>query len=40
MIRCDAAAWSLFGVSMAGYNGLISTLIGATALWLNRPPRT
>ncbi len=35
MIRCDAAAWTLFGVSMAGYNGLISTLIGSVALWLN-----
>ncbi len=34
MIRCDAAAWSLFGISMAGYNALISTLIGASALWL------
>ena len=37
MIRCDAAAWSLFGVSMAGYNALISTAIGGTALWLLRP---
>ncbi len=36
MIRCDAAAWTLFGVSMAGYNALISTVVGATALWLNR----
>ncbi len=37
MIRCDAAAWSLFGVSMAGYNALLSTLTGALALWLLRP---
>ena len=37
MIRCDAAAWSLFGISMAGYNALISTLIGGGALWLLRP---
>ena len=36
MIRCDAAAWTLFGISMAGYNALISTLIGGGALWLNR----
>ncbi len=36
MIRCDAAAWTLFGVSMAGYNALISTGIGGTALWLLR----
>ena len=27
--RCDVAAWSLFGISMAGYNGLLS---GAAAL--------
>ncbi len=39
MIRCDAAAWTLFGVSMAGYNGFVSTFIGATALWLNRSTR-
>jgi disulfide bond formation protein DsbB len=38
MIRCDAAAWTLFGVSMAGYNALISTFIGATALWLDLGP--
>lgn len=40
MIRCDAAAWTLFGVSMAGYNALFSTLIGGTALWLLRKPST
>ena len=39
MIRCDAAAWTLFGVSMAGYNGLVSTFIGSAALWLNRSTR-
>ena len=39
LIRCDAAAWTLFGVSMAGYNALISTFIGASALWLNRSTR-
>lgn len=27
--RCDVAAWSLLGISMAGYNGLLS---GAAAL--------
>ncbi|UAJ11425.1 disulfide bond formation protein B [Glacieibacterium megasporae] len=37
MIRCDAAAWTLFGISMAGYNALFSTLIGGVALWLVRP---
>jgi len=34
LIRCDAAAWTLFGISMAGYNALISTVVGGTALWL------
>ena len=27
--RCDVAPWSLFGISLAGYNGLLS---GAAAL--------
>ncbi|OYU15774.1 MAG: disulfide bond formation protein B [Alphaproteobacteria bacterium PA4] len=31
--RCDAIPWSLFGISMAGWNALWSTLIGGTALW-------
>jgi disulfide bond formation protein DsbB len=31
LIRCDIAPWSLFGVSLAGYNFLISTL-GALAI--------
>ena len=34
LILCDAAAWTLFGVSMAGYNALLSTLIGGASLWL------
>lgn len=29
LTRCDAAPWSLFGISIAGYNGLLS---GAAAL--------
>jgi disulfide bond formation protein DsbB len=40
MIRCDAAAWTLFGVSMAGYNAIFSTLIGGGALWLVRKRST
>jgi disulfide bond formation protein DsbB len=31
VVRCDAAAWSLFGISMAGYNALIS-LAGAALI--------
>lgn len=34
LIRCDAAAWTLFGISMAGYNALLSSLIGGASLWL------
>ena len=33
LVRCDAIAWSLFGISMAGWNALISTVIGGAALW-------
>lgn len=28
VVRCDAPAWTLFGISMAGYNVLISLLAG------------
>jgi len=34
LIRCDAAAWSLFGISMAGFNAIWSTLIGLGGLRL------
>ena len=32
VVRCDIAAWRLFGISLAGYNALISfaTVIGGT----------
>lgn len=30
VVRCDIAAWRLFGISLAGYNALISF---ATAIW-------
>jgi disulfide bond formation protein DsbB len=33
LVRCDAIPWSLFGLSMAGWNALISILIGGLALW-------
>jgi disulfide bond formation protein DsbB len=33
LIRCDAIAWSLFGISMAGWNAIISAGIGGLALW-------
>ena len=30
-IRCDAVAWSLFGISMAGWNVILS--LGLAAIW-------
>ena len=32
IVRCDEIAWSLFGVSMAGYNFLLSLALGASAV--------
>ncbi len=31
-VRCDAVLWSLFGVSMAGYNALLSAVLTTAAL--------
>lgn len=31
--RCDVVPWSMFGISMAGYNALISIAVGLFALW-------
>jgi disulfide bond formation protein DsbB len=31
VVRCDQVAWSLFGISMAGYNILISLVLAAIA---------
>ena len=33
VVRCDAIAWSLFGVSMAGWNAIIAGVTGLWALW-------
>jgi disulfide bond formation protein DsbB len=32
--RCDDIAWSLFGISMAGYNMLLSGAMAAWLIWL------
>lgn len=32
VVRCDDIPWALFGISMAGWNGLIS--LGLAATWL------
>lgn len=34
LVRCDAVAWSWLGISMAGWNAILSTGIGGGALWL------
>jgi disulfide bond formation protein DsbB len=33
VVRCDETPWSLFGVSMAGYNFLLSLFVGLGAGW-------
>jgi disulfide bond formation protein DsbB len=32
VVRCDEVAWSLFGISMAGYNFLLAVVSGLVAL--------
>lgn len=39
LVRCDRAPWSLLGVSLAGWNFLISLAAGPTILWLLRRGR-
>ncbi|KWV94801.1 MULTISPECIES: disulfide bond formation protein B [unclassified Erythrobacter] len=34
LVRCDAPAWTLFGISLAGYNFLISTAAGVAIVSL------
>ena len=36
IVRCDVAAWRLFGLSLAGYNALISFAVAALGLMLLR----
>jgi disulfide bond formation protein DsbB len=33
VVRCDEAAWRFLGLSLAGYNALISLLLAGIALW-------
>ncbi len=33
MVRCDEAAWRFLGLSLAGYNALISLALAAIAAW-------
>jgi disulfide bond formation protein DsbB len=39
MIRCDQVQWSWLGISMAGWNGIVSIGAAATILWLSLGPR-
>jgi disulfide bond formation protein DsbB len=34
VVRCDIAAWRLFGLSLAGYNALISFATVASGSWI------
>ena len=34
IVRCDAIPWSLFGISMAGWNFLMAITLSGAALWL------
>lgn len=34
VVRCDAIPWEWLGLSLAGWNALLSALIGGTVLWL------
>jgi disulfide bond formation protein DsbB len=39
LVRCDVAPWKLFGISLAGFNFLISTLGGLailTSIWRDK----
>ena len=33
VVRCDEAPWRLLGLSLAGYNALISLVLAAIAAW-------
>jgi disulfide bond formation protein DsbB len=33
VVRCDEAAWRMFGLSLAGYNVLVSAVLVIVALW-------
>ncbi len=35
VIRCDQVPWSLFGISMAGWNAILSILGALMVLWLS-----
>ncbi len=40
VVRCDEPAWTLFDISMAGYNFLYAALCGLATLWFAARGRT
>ena len=38
LIRCDVAQWTLFGISLAGFNAILSLAFGGLILWLTAKP--
>ena len=39
VVRCDVPQWSLFGISLAGFNAIFSLAGGIAILWLMRRRR-
>jgi disulfide bond formation protein DsbB len=35
LVRCDEVQWSMFGISMAAWNAILSILFGTLILWLS-----
>lgn len=35
LVRCDQAQWTFLGVSLAGWNAIVSILVGTLILWLS-----
>lgn len=41
LVRCDEIPWSMFGISMAGWNAILSIISALIVLWLSlKPSRT
>jgi len=38
LVRCDQPQWSMFGISMAGWNAILSLGLGTVILWLTLKP--
>jgi disulfide bond formation protein DsbB len=38
LVRCDQIQWELFGISMAGWNAILSILAALMILWLSLRP--